>query len=261
MNAEVSKAIGYAEKLSEAVIDVVRLARVDLDETWARNPKVVALTLLCRSWSNFQASMRLVQQGHGMEARSLVRCLHENLLWLGALRERGAAFVEEMRRDGAFQMKALGELTLRLSGKHGGDLSSPDSVKLREAIKERIKEFDKLEKLNAGKIAAMGAVELTYVEYVRFSLDALHCSVTALDRHLSRALVENKLELTVSVEPRTTEAEILNTVLHACTALMGAAVCANEMVGLTSATEKLGMLMTEFEHHGWVSALRDEGAG
>jgi hypothetical protein len=73
----------------------------------------------------------------------------------------------------------------------------------------------------------------------------------ALGRHLSSERTEIKSELTVSVIPHTPPAEVLSTVLHACRALMGVAVGANELVGFTTATPALAELVTEFEKNGW----------
>lgn len=251
MEAETAKAIQYAQQLLDVAIDVVRNARVELDESWARNPKVVALNLLCRSLSNFRAAVLLVQQSHVMEARVLVRCLYENLLWMGALRERGSAFVQDMIQDEAFNRKALGELTLKMSSKHGVHVSGSESLRLRGIIKDLAERFPKTKKLHADKTAATGAVETAYVEYVRLSLDAVHCSVMALGRHVSTQRLEDRAELTVNVEARTTPAELRSTVLHACRALMGTAVGANELVGFTNVSDKLGALVTEFEKNGW----------
>jgi hypothetical protein len=248
---ELTKAIEHAEKLLSAAIDVVGAAKVDLDQTWARNPKVVALTILCRSISNFRASVRLVQQEQVLEARALVRLMYENLLWLAALRERGAAFVQGMIEDEAFNRKALAERTLRVTAKHGADTTAPGAMKLRSIIKELSQQFPKTKKLEAGKTAAEGVVETTYVEYGRLSLDAVHCSVTALGRHVSSEQIDGTIELVLSVVPRTPPREVLSTVLHACRALMGAAVTANELVGFTTATGALAALMSEFESHGW----------
>ena len=89
-----------------------------LNENGARDPKVVGLTLLCRSISNFRAAILLVQQRHVMEARTLVRCLYENLLWMVALSESGLAFVLDMVAAEAFNRKALAELTLKTLSDH-----------------------------------------------------------------------------------------------------------------------------------------------
>ncbi len=95
VDAELSRAIEYSQRLLDASINVVGAARIQPDEQRARDPRVIALTLLCRSISNFRAAMLLAQQEQAMEARAMVRLLNENLLWLGALRERGAAFVRD----------------------------------------------------------------------------------------------------------------------------------------------------------------------
>jgi hypothetical protein len=250
-DTELTKAIDYAEKLLSAATDVVGTSHVDLDQTWARNPKVVALTILCRSISNFRASLHLVQQEQALEARVLVRLLYENLLWLAALKERGAAFVQDMREDEAFNRKALAETTLKLTAKHGADVDGPDALKLRSLVKELQQQFPKTKKLQAGKTAADSLVGITYAEYGRLSLDAVHCSVTALGRHVWSEQTDIGIELVVSVAPRTLPGEVLSTVLHGCRALMGAAVAANELVGFTAATASLAALMEEFEINGW----------
>jgi len=50
------------------------------------------------------------------------------------------------------------------------------------------------------------------------------------------------------------EGELMDTVLHACRALMGIAVGANEIIGFTNASGKLAALVTEFEKDGWAQA-------
>jgi hypothetical protein len=253
MDAESTKAIQYSEKLMSAAIDVVGATKVELAQDLARDPKIVALTILCRSISNFRAAMLLVQQRHIVEAKALGRCLYENLLWMGALRERGLDFVQDMLKDEAFNGQSLGELTLRLSKKHGADVNSLDSLTLRSIIKDIGKKFPEPKKLSASKTAEEGVFETAYVEYARLSLDGVHCSVTALRRHLIREqIAENHTEFVVSVEARTSDAEILSTILHSCRALTGVAVGANEI--FTAASGQLGIMVTEFETNGWARA-------
>ncbi len=97
MDPELVRAINYAQKLLDAAIDVVGAApeHVELNQNWAQDPKIVGLTILCRSISNFRAAVLLVQQEQALEAKALVRLLYENLLWLAALRERGLEFVQD----------------------------------------------------------------------------------------------------------------------------------------------------------------------
>ena len=91
MDPELEKVLSYAQKVLDAAIDVVGAARVEVNESWAQNPKIVGLTILCRSITNFRAAALLVQQEHPhvLEANALVRLLYENLLWVAALKERG----------------------------------------------------------------------------------------------------------------------------------------------------------------------------
>jgi len=131
-------------------------------------------------------------------------------------------------------------------------VSSLDSLTLRSIIKDIGKKFPETKKLSASKTAAEGVFETAYVEYARLSLDGVHCSVTALGRHLSREqIVLNRTELVVSVEARTSDAEILSTILHSCRALMGVAVGANEILGFTTVSAQLGAIVTEYEKNGW----------
>ncbi len=250
IDPELKKAIEYAYRLLNAAIDVVDASHVQPNEQRARDPKVVALAFLCRSISNFRAAIRLVEQEQVMEARALVRLLYENLLWLGGLRERRGEFVRYMIEDDRHNRRVLAELTLKLSSKHGANARSPDALTLRNIIKT----FDQLpigKKLRADKIAFEGVVDLSYIEYLRLSLDSLHCSVTALGRHLSSKRTKTTDELTVSVIPNTPPKQVLSTVLHACRALMGAAVAANEIIEFTSGGDHISALMTEFENNGW----------
>ena len=134
-------------------------------------------------------------------------------------------------------------------------MSSLDSLTLRSIIKDIGKKFPETKKLSASKTAAEGVFETAYVEYARLSLDGVHCSVTSLRRHLIREqIVENHTEFVVSVEARTSDAEILSTILHSCRDLTGVAVGANEILGFTTASGQLGIMVTEFETNGWARA-------
>jgi hypothetical protein len=252
MDPELEKAFSYAQKLLDAAIDVVEPVRVEPNENWKRDPKIFGLAILCRSISNFRASVLLVQHEQVREARALGRLMQENLLWLGALRARGHAFVQEMREDEAFNRKALGRLTLEIEGKHGGDVDGPDALKLRTIIKSVGQEFSpKPNKLDAKKTAAQGDVEAAYIDYLALSLDAMHCSILALKRHLSSKRIDGKVEVIVSDFPRVMLGEALSTVLLACVALLKTVVIANELVGFSTDGAAIAALVTEFERNGW----------
>jgi hypothetical protein len=254
MDPELEKVLSYAQKVLDAAIDVVGAARVELNESWARDPKIVGLTILCRSITNFRAAALLVQQEHPhvLEANALVRLLYENLLWVAALKERGPEFVQNMREDEAFNRKALVELTLELNRTQGGDVSGPAALKLRNLMKDQSQRFPKPKKLNARETAAAGGVEMAYQEYVRLSLDAVHCSVTALGYHLSSEHTPGNSELVLSVVPRAPPGGAVSTVLHACRALIPTARGADELIGCTTAGVTLAALEAEFVSNGWL---------
>jgi hypothetical protein len=56
-----------------------------------RDPKVLALALLCRTLSNMNGATLVVESGLIVEARTLTRCCFENLLWIAELADKGDA--------------------------------------------------------------------------------------------------------------------------------------------------------------------------
>ena len=251
MDPETAKAIEYGEGLLAAAIDLVGDAKVDLDERWARHPHVVALTILCRTICNFRASLRLAQDRQVVEARTLVRLMYENLLWLNAVKERGTEFVQEMVEDEAANRDKLAKLAMELAGRHGGDVSGPDTLKLRSIIKMLRTDHPEPKQLEARAVAADGKLEMVYYVYRRFSLDAVHCSVSALGRHVSGEHSDGHSELILSVIPNTLPEEVLDTVTHANHVLLCAAVGANELVRCNSSNAALSRLWDEFKANGW----------
>jgi hypothetical protein len=251
MDPEITKAIEYGERLLATAIDLVGDAKVDLDEQWARHHHVIALTILCRTICNFRASLHLAQDRQVVEARTLVRLMYENLLWLNAVKERGTEFVKEMVEDEAANREKLAKLTMEVAGRHGGDVSAPDALKLRSIIKTLRTDHPEPKQLKAKAVAADGKLEMVYYEYRRFSLDAVHCSVTALVRHVSGEHSDSRSELVLSVIPNTPPKEVLDTVMHANHALLCAAIGVNEFVQCDSSNAALSRLWDEFKANGW----------
>src|SRR5262249_3896206 len=112
-------------------------------------------------------------------------------------------------------------------------------------------EHREAKQLQAQAVAADGGLEMIYFEYKKFSLDAVHCSVTALGRHLSGEHDDGHSELTLSVIPNTPPEEVTNTIIHANHALLCAAVGANEFVRSEASKTALSGLWKEFEDNGW----------
>jgi hypothetical protein len=77
-----------------------------------RDPKLIALALLSRSLGHFKAICRLLELGLLVEARTLTRCIFENLFMQGGLAERGDGFVQKMIDDAAKSKQSRGSWVL-----------------------------------------------------------------------------------------------------------------------------------------------------
>ena len=167
------------------------------------------------------------------------------------IKERGTEFVQEMVEDEAANRDKLAKLAMELAGRHGGDVSGPDTLKLRSIIKMLRTDHPEPKQLEARAVAADGKLEMVYYVYRRFSLDAVHCSVSALGRHVSGEHSDGRSELILSVIPNTPPEEVLDTVTHANHALLCAAIGVNELVRCDSSNTALSRLWDEFKANGW----------
>src|ERR1700692_2262680 len=93
-------------------LGIIAKAKVAIDQEWARNPKVVALTLLSRSLGNLKGAVAMVHQNLVVEARALTRCACENLICLGGLAALASEFVTALVADKAASRKRKGKLLL-----------------------------------------------------------------------------------------------------------------------------------------------------
>lgn len=254
MDPETRKALEYAERLYTVALGVMAAARADIKGAWNRDPKIITLAVYGRSLSIYKAALVLMDANQTIEARMLARPLYENLLWLAALLERKEAFVAEMLEDEALNRRTLGQTAMRLTVLHGGDPNSPDSITLRGYIRQLAQAYHDPKRLHADKVAGMGKLGLHYADYARLSLDCLHCSITALGRHVeSQRESQTRTTVTLNVEPRVTDRDRLTTVLLLCRAIMGAAIAANETVGFSTGGPAVGALVKEFEDNGWAT--------
>ena len=123
---------------------------------------------------------------------------------------------------------------------------------MRRLIREVAERHPEAKKLTASEIADKSVIELLYVIYQQLSLEALHCSITALGRHLTREQGEAaNWELVLSVGPRIGEGTLFKTPIQICDAVICVTVTTNELVGFTSQSERLAELANEFTANGW----------
>src|SRR5260370_6567629 len=85
--------LGHGQHLADVALEII--GQCDkLDTTkGAGDPKVIALALLSRSLGHFKATCHLLEIGLIVEARTLTRCIFENLFVQGGLAEGGDEFV------------------------------------------------------------------------------------------------------------------------------------------------------------------------
>jgi hypothetical protein len=109
----------FAEKLYVTARQIYSTPKLnDIQEP--RDPKFVAMTILCRTLGHFHGVAWLINQKRIVEARILTRCCFENLFWIGALVKKGPAFVDEMERDdvASFKKRTRGWLSFGKQRNH-----------------------------------------------------------------------------------------------------------------------------------------------
>jgi hypothetical protein len=211
-----------------------------------RDPKIIGLTLLCRSITNFRAVLVLlrINNPHVVESRTLARMIFENFFFLAALWERGADFVRDMRSDNAANRKALGEFALKKLDP--SDKDGPHGFTIRTQIKRLLTEFPKPQKFGVKGVAAATVADTAYLSYSMLSMDA-HPSITSLRRHLQWETEGDTHHLTLNVVPTFKPDERLKTLHEACVALFGVCITINQLLGGTAKSDALRDLFQRFE--------------
>jgi Family of unknown function (DUF5677) len=211
----------------DAALGIFATAQVVKTERGFAGEKVLALTLLARTVSNVKGAVLLLDAQRVVEARTITRCVFENLYWIVGLAEEGEAFVRKMRDD---------EMSHRLA--QGQNMFAAD-IALQRDVGERLrtylrgnKSFEKAKSLSPKQVAQIRSdFEKTYIFYGALSSDAAHPSVTALNRYV---IPETHPEGGgIDVEPGVSEHELAETCEYLCMAAIGVCVTANQMIGGT----------------------------
>jgi hypothetical protein len=231
---------GHAQRLADVALEII--AQCDwATATGARDPKVIALSLLSRSLGHLKAIHHLLEAGLVTEARTLTRCIFENLFMQGGLADGGDDFVRKMVDDVAKSRQSRGSWVLGWLDEQEGE--SPYEEGLRESMDKLRALYPKPRTINFGDITKEGCLKNAYLWYKQLSSDAAHPSLEALSRHVTKDVDGSLL---VSVEPVTSGNDILYTIEWACQAFMGVVVGTNQIAGPVKAGEKLSDLCDEF---------------
>lgn len=212
-------------------------------EYGAADPKVLALTLLCRTMGNFQGALLMLTEGLVVEARTLVRCEIENLMWIDGIATKGTEFIKEVVEDEFKSKLTRGRDVLEWLKGHG---NSPELEERLGTFLEDTKEaFPKPKRINFRELANAGSMRQVYVFYGNLSSDSAHPSAASLSRHV----VSDESESTTTVvgTPDPDEAEILETLEYGCMGLLGVCVGTNQIIGGLPSGSQLEPLFQRYQ--------------
>ena len=211
----------------------------------AADPKVIALTLLCRSMSHVEGAVAMIERGLVVEARTLTRCCYENLIWMAGLAEKGVEFVEKIAGNEYAYKKLRGKVVLEWASEQDANPQLEDRL---VAYMAELKEKHPDAKPISFKATATSSVlKDAYVVYTQLSSDAAHPSAESLSRYITRTNVsDSETILNINALPSPEEKEILQTVEFACGALLGICTGANQIVGDLPSGKQLAPMFEEF---------------
>lgn len=212
----------------DAGLGIFATAEVPKTEQGFADEKVLALTLLARTVSNVKGASLLLEASRIVEARTITRCVFENLYWIIGLAEEREVFVRKMRDDEMSHRRAQGQSFF------AADIALEEDVgeRLRTYLRGVNKQFEKAKSLSPKQVAQIRSdFEKTYIFYGQLSSDAAHPSVTALNRYV---VPETHPEGGgIDVEPVISEQELAESCEYLCMAAIGVCVAANQIIGGT----------------------------
>ncbi|MBB4373450.1 hypothetical protein GGD63_006273 [Bradyrhizobium sp. cir1] len=238
-----SQWLGHAQRLMDVALEIVGQCDKFDTEKGSQDPKVIALALLSRSLGHFRGVPRLLDLGLIVEARTLTRCIFENLFMQGGLAEGGDAFVKQMVEDAARSRQSRGNWVL--SWLEVQNSKSPHEDGLRQTMGLLRARYPKARAINYADATKGCSIKDAYLWYKQLSSDSAHPSLEALTRYITR---QGDGSLLLTVEAEVTEKDILDTIEWSCQALMGVIVGANQIAGPVKAGVKLSGLFDEFLH-------------
>jgi hypothetical protein len=232
----------FGEKVFETAKSVFNSPKVVEGNPEARDPIVVATTLLARTMSNFEGAILMIDQSKIVEARALTRCCYENLFWIGALTKKGAAFVQAMEDDEAANKKKRAQGLLDFAAVAATPLEFETT--LEKFLEELKAEYPKAATIKHYNSAADANLVHGYIIYRELSGDAAHPSASSLSRYI--AWNEDGTQYNLLPIPPIRVNEVIETLEFACSAFLGVCVGANEIIKDKDADKELRALFDEF---------------
>lgn len=231
-------------KILETCNGVLLQAQFEEKDKTLSNPKVIALTLMCRTVNNFGALRVLIENQFVVEARTIARCCYENLFWLGGLTAKGDEFVKQMMDDHELSTIKRGNELMQWAKKQDGKLDFEGPL---AAFLEKMKAQSSAKSGVVHKNAAdAGKLGEGYIIYRTLSTDSAHPSIVSLSRHIGQKTEVEIEYVTIIGEPPPDSAELDETLKFGCSSLLGACVAANQIIGGTPSGQALAALFDEY---------------
>jgi Family of unknown function (DUF5677) len=122
-------------ELRQTALGIIAQSNLRITEEGMFHANILALSLLSRTLSNFQALVALTKEKQPVEARVIARCCFENLFMVGGLYTEGKAFADRMKEDD----KAGRRGRIRFSFENENIFENLSS-EMQEAVKQRHEE-------------------------------------------------------------------------------------------------------------------------
>jgi len=242
MAHDVTTWLKFAENLPQVGYAIFNDTELPITERGAADPSVLVVTLLARSISNFNGVLALIRAGLVVEARTLVRCIFENLFCVGGLVTEGEAFVQEMFHDELTSRRLRGKIILDRPMEN-----KEFEGRLRSHIEQMNERYPRTKFLTPKQASERSPLADAYLFYSQLSSDAAHPSMSALSRHMIRVVENNEIVRGIDVAPKVQQEELADAVNMACHAFIGVLVGVNQMLGQTSANDRINAIFAEYQ--------------
>jgi hypothetical protein len=228
-----------SDRLVRATKEIVAQCKLRVTEHGLLDPNVLAYLLLCRTYTNFVATVSLTKQRLVVEARTMARCCFENAFLVAGLREQGRVFSDRMKEDDEAGRKL--RLQFARNSEAIFDSLEPD---MQQAVDAALSGIERPTFLTPKGAAKIGAFKELYLAYSQFSGDAAHPTLTALARYWQR---DENNEIDIIAGPEAKQGELDQTLLFASMAVLGILGTIDEMFGHLPAGKVLQSISDEMK--------------
>jgi hypothetical protein len=233
-----------AQKLMDVSIQTIGDTHLEVSTvSWASDPKIIALALLCRTISNFKGVGVLINAELLVEASILLRNCYENLIYIGALYTDSEGFVKSLKEDEAASRQQRGNFILTRSKNKGIELGFESG--LQEHMDKLEANYPKARMMSPKQLAKGTEISDAYIYYSHLSGNFAHVSASSLGRHLTLEEEGGERFRTVVVAPEPTLGELRHTLVDACEAILGVCITTADMLQCLTVQDQLRALMEE----------------